>query len=125
MSQAGSRSLGLVLSVALFIGLLGAISVALVQCTMIGDRVAGVNLGRLTGTGCVKQCNDRYAGLYKQEQDRHQGAVAACSQIQDSGLRSACLQAEAVTHAAKMDELGAGKLACQDGCHNQGAGTSG
>ena len=125
MRQAGSRSLGRVLSVGLLFVLLGAVSTALVQCTMTGDRVAGVNLSRLTATGCIQQCNDLYATLYKQEQQRHQVAVAECLKIQDNALRNACQQTEAGVHAARMDELSSGKLACQDGCHVQGAGSSG
>jgi hypothetical protein len=98
--------------------------VALEQCTMMDD-VVGVRLHRAATPGCIKDCNDRYAELFKLEQKRHQAAIEACQQIEDNKLRSDCLLTESATHEANKDELTANKLACQDGCHRQGSGSAG
>jgi hypothetical protein len=105
---------------AAMVTLLGAASVMLSQCTMVGDNVTGVDLSKGRPTTCVKQCNDFYKMLFDQEAKLHQTNVEACGQ--DNG---ACKQAEDARHTARMAELGQAKIDCQNGCHTQGTGSAG
>jgi len=61
--------------------LLGMISLALTQCTMTGDNITGVGLDRSEPTTCVKQCNDQYALLFKQEQKTHDENIQQCQAL--------------------------------------------
>jgi len=125
MHHARRNPLGRILAAGLLVTLLGAVSMAFVQCTMIDDTVTGAGLSRSSGTSCIKRCNDQYAELYKLEQKRHRASVEVCHQIEDSQLRNDCLQGEAATHEANKSDLTTGKLACQAQCHRQGTGSAG
>ena len=97
---------------------------ALAGCTMVGDNVTGVDLNRGGPTTCVKQCNDAYQLLYKQEQKRHQEAHEVCQAL-PVAQQQACQAAESATHEANKDGLTEGKIDCQNNCHRQGTGSAG
>jgi hypothetical protein len=108
------------LTAALFV--LSALS--MVQCTMVGDRVTGVSVSRYSSDGCIKQCNEQYAALFKLEQKRHVAAMAACQAL-SGDAKNDCLVAESQLHTANMAQLTSDKVACHDGCHHQGSGNGG
>lgn len=105
--------------VALVIGL-----AALTGCTMVGDHLTGVDVSGAGPTTCVKQCNDAYKLLYKEEQKRHIAAVEACQALPQPD-KGACLDAESILHEANKASLSQGKIDCQNNCHRQGAGSAG
>lgn len=125
MQHARSKPLLRVLTFSALAILLGVVSLALTQCTMIRDNVTGVGLNGSAPTSCIKDCNDQYAALYKIEQKQHIANVAACKAIADNQARNDCLNAESARHSAAMDQLSSDKIACQDGCHRQGVGSAG
>lgn len=105
--------------------LLGVVSLTLSQCTMVGDNLTGVDVSRGAPTTCVKQCNDLYKMLYDQEQKLYATNKAYCQTLPQPD-KDACLAAELARHQAKMDQLGADKIACQQSCtHTQGTGSAG
>lgn len=104
---------------------LGAVALTLGQCTMVGDSLTGVSLSRRAPTTCIKECNDRFAELYKNEQKRHIAAVEQCHLLPGGAARAACLEAEDATHRANKTQLSADKTACQNRCYHEGAGTAG
>jgi len=59
--------------------LLGVVSLTLSQCTMVGDKLTGVDLNRGRPTTCLKNCNDFYALVYDQEQKYHDQAMLLCA----------------------------------------------
>ena len=116
--------------------LLGAVSLTLSQCTMVGDNLTGVELSRGRPTTCIKLCNDFYAGVYEQEQKHHDQSKLLCDVTKCADLpaeeqaacidaRQACQDAEATRHAAVTAANAAAKIACQDNCHHQGTGSGG
>jgi hypothetical protein len=114
-SRTLTRALGIAAAAALL---------ALVGCTMVGDRITGVTVTRKAATTCIKQCNDLYKTLYDEEQKLHDANVEECQSL-DQPEKGACLAAESARHAAEMERLGQAKIDCQDGCHDQGGGTAG
>ena len=124
MQHASRKSGRLVVSFALA-ALLGVLTLVLTQCTMVGDNVTGVGLNRLTATSCIKDCNDSFALLYKEEQKRHQAATEQCQLIDDNQTRQDCTAAESATHEANKAQLTADKISCQNGCYHEGAGSAG
>lgn len=124
MQHARPNRLRRAVAFAALAALLGAVSLTLSQCTMVGDNLTGVDLQRAGPTSCTKQCNDTYAGLYKMEQKRHLAAIEVCQSLAQPA-KGECLVAEDALAAANRDALGAGKIACQNDCHRQGAGSAG
>ncbi len=104
--------------------LLGAVSLTLSQCTMVGDNLTGVGLNRGRPTTCIKQCNDLYKSLYDGEQKLHDTNVEACQALPQPD-KGACLTAEAARHVAEKDRLSQAKIDCQSNCHTQGTGSAG
>jgi hypothetical protein len=96
---------------------------ALVGCTMVGDRLNGVALERGGPTTCIKQCNDLYRVLIDQEQKVRATNVERCLSLPQPE-RGACLEAEGARHAAEMERLSRARTDCQDNCHDQGVGSS-
>jgi hypothetical protein len=97
---------------------------ALAGCTMVGDHLTGVQVSGIGPTTCVKQCNDAYALLFKEEQKRHIAAKEACQQLPPTEA-GACNVAEDAVHQANKAALTQGKLDCQNNCHRQGSGSAG
>jgi len=93
-------------------------------CTLTGDNITGLSLSKGGPTTCVKQCNDTFKGEYEKERKLHQQNVEACQQLPQPD-KGDCLVAEDARHTAKMDELGAAKIECQNDCHRQGGGSAG
>jgi hypothetical protein len=104
--------------------LLGAVSLTLSQCTMVGDSLTGVDLNKGRPTTCIKQCNDLYKMLYDEEQKEHDTNMAAC-QVLPQPDKANCLAAEDARHTAAMAQLGQAKTDCQNDCHTQGTGSGG
>jgi hypothetical protein len=105
--------------------LLGVVSLTLSQCTMVGDNLTGVDLNRGRPTTCIKLCNDHYAILYDEEQKLYDTNKAACQALAQPA-KDECLAAELARHQARMGELGAAKIECQNSCtHTQGTGSAG
>jgi hypothetical protein len=125
MQHASRKSSRLVVSFVALAALLGAMTMVLAQCTMVGDNVTGVGLDRVGPTTCIKQCNDDFAALYKAEQKRHIAAQESCQMIDNNQDRQACQQAESATHEANKIQLSADKTACQNGCYHEGTGSAG
>jgi len=125
MQHASRKSGRLVVSFVALAALLGAMTMVLAQCTMVGDNVTGVGLDRVGPTTCIKQCNDTFAELYKAEQKRHIAAVEQCRLIPGGDDRAACLAAEDATHIANKTQLSADKISCQNGCYHEGTGSAG
>jgi len=98
--------------------------VVLSGCTMIGDSLTGVEVQPADATSCVKDCNDLYKTLYDQEQKLHLTNIDACQALSEPD-KDTCLSTEEARHGAAMDELSAGKEACQNDCHRQGSGIGG
>ena len=97
-----------------------ASSVALTQCRMVGDRLAGVRVDLLKRkTDCIKACKDTAKTTRRDETDVHTAAVRACAG------NTACLAQEAARHNAALLAIEAALVACQNGCHQQGGGTVG
>ena len=116
--------------------LLGAVSLTLSQCTMVGDNLTGVELNKGRPTTCIKMCNDLFALAYDQEQKHHDQGMLLCERDCASlpagdqqaciDARQACKDAEAARHVAAKDSLGQAKIQCQLDCaHNQGTGSAG
>ena len=124
MQHASRKSGRLVVSFIALAALLGAMTMVLAQCTMVGDNVTGVGLDRVGPTTCIKQCNDTFAALYKAEQKRHIGAQEACNLLSGSAQQN-CKATESATHEANKAQLTADKIACQNGCYHEGAGSAG
>jgi hypothetical protein len=124
MHHAGRKPLGRVVAFALLVALLGVATMALTRCTMTGDNITGVGLDRSAPTTCIKQCNDTYALLFKNEEKRHQAAKDYCQSL-PATEQGPCNVAEDAVHIANKDALTAGKIACQDGCHRSGTGSAG
>ena len=104
--------------------LLGVASLTLSQCTMVGDNLTGVGLNSGRPTTCIKMCNDLYKMLYDQEQKLYDTNKSACLGLPQPN-KDACLAAELARHQAKMSQLGADKINCQNNCHSQGSGSAG
>lgn len=104
--------------------LVGAVSLTLAQCKMVGDKVTGVDLNRGGPTTCIKQCNDQYKLLFDQEQKLHQTNIENCQALPQPD-RGACLEAEEVRHTAAKEALAQAKIDCQNNCHDQGGGSGG
>lgn len=105
----------------------GAVVIALVAlagCTFMGDSLTGVQVNGAGPTTCVKQCNDLYATLYKEEQKLHDTNVEACQALSQPD-KGNCLTAETARHEAAKAALSAGKIECQNNCHRQGTGSAG
>jgi hypothetical protein len=95
-------------------------SVALTQCRMVGDRLAGVRTDLLKRkSDCVKACKETLKSDTKAEGDVHSAAVRACRG------NAACLAAEAARHQAALQAIDAAFVACENGCHQQGGGSVG
>lgn len=95
-------------------------SVALTQCRMVGDRLAGVRADLLKRkSDCINGCKDTFKADKKAESDVHTAAIRACAG------NTNCLAEEASRHAAALQAIEAAFVACQNGCHNQGVGTVG
>jgi hypothetical protein len=116
--------------------MLGAVSLTLSQCTMVGDNLTGVDLYKGRPTTCLKQCNDFYKLVFDQEQKYHDQAKLLCDAVNCAALpqpdqaacidaRQACQQVEADRHAAQKAADTAAKINCQNNCHGQGAGSAG
>jgi hypothetical protein len=105
-------------------GMLGAGSLTLTQCTMVGDNISGVELERGRPTTCVKRCNDLFDFLYTSEQKRHQAQNEICQAL-PVAEQQACHATEVATHEANKASLTQGKTDCQNSCHRQGSGTAG
>jgi len=125
MQHARPHRLRRAVAYAALAALLGVVSLTLSQCTMVGDSLTGVNLKRVGPTTCIKQCNDLFALLYKLEQKRHIAETEQCRLIPGGDERAACLAAEDATHIANKDQLSADKIACQNNCYHEGAGSAG
>lgn len=110
---------------AVLAALLGVVSLALSQCTMVGDNVTGVSLARSAPTSCIKACNDLYDLLYKLEVKRHAAENDLCQQLPSGQVKNNCLQTESNRHTAAKDALTDGRTACKNNCHHQGAGSTG
>jgi hypothetical protein len=120
--------------------MLGAVSLTLSQCTMVGDHLTGVDLNKGRPTTCLKQCNDFYKLVYDQEQKYHDQALLLCEGQRDNCLAGAttpeerqacqaqhnqCSTEEAARHEAAQTQLNADKENCQNNCHSQGTGSGG
>ena len=117
---AGHRNHARIATRILLLLALAASSVALTQCRMVGDRLAGVRVDLLKRkSDCIKACKDTAKTARKDENDVHTAAVRACA-----GNR-ACLAEEAARHAAALLSIEAAFVACENGCHQQGGGTVG
>lgn len=108
---------------ALFAALLGVVALSL-SCTLVGDRLTGVDLNRNGPTTCIKQCNDQYKVLFDNEQKLHVQNNSACQALSQPA-KDQCLADEKARHDARMAELGQAKIDCQNNCHHQGSGSSG
>ena len=124
MQHASRKPARLVVSFIALAALLGAMTLVLAQCTMVGDSVTGVGLSRVGPTTCIKECNDRFALLYKAEQKRHIAAQEACNLLTGQA-QTDCKTTESVTHNANKAQLAADKIACQNGCYHEGTGSAG
>jgi len=125
MQHASRKSGRLAVSFIVLAALLGAMTMVLAQCTMVGDNVTGVGLDRVGPTTCIKLCNDSFAELYKQEQKRHIAAQEQCQLLPGGDDRATCLAAEDATHQANKNQLTADKIDCQNNCYHEGAGSAG
>jgi len=118
--RAGRRSRARIGTRILLLVALAASSVALTQCRMVGDRLTGIRVDVLKRKGdCIKGCKDTFRDAKKAETDLHAAAIRDCA-----GNRT-CLAQEAARHEAALQAIEAAYVACQNGCHNQGAGTVG
>jgi hypothetical protein len=104
--------------------LLGAATLMLSQCTMVGDNVTGLDLMKGNATNCVKQCNDLYKMLYDQEQKRYDTEKSNCLALPQP-QKDQCVAAADAQHQANMAQLGEDKINCQNNCHSQGTGSGG
>jgi hypothetical protein len=109
----------------LMASLLGTGSLTLVQCTMVGDRLTGLQLNSQASVGCLQDCNEQYAGLFKAEQKRHMFAMEACQSLGSGDEKNDCIAEESDLHQTNMRNLIRGKADCQDSCHHQGVGNGG
>jgi hypothetical protein len=91
---------------------------------MVGDSLTGVNLKRVGPTTCIKACNDLYALLYKLEQKRHIAENEQCQMLSGQAAQD-CRATESATHEANKAQLTADKIACQNNCYHEGAGSAG
>ena len=98
---------------------LTASSVALTQCRMVGDRLAGVRVDVLKRDECVKGCKDTFKADKKAENEVHTEAIRNCRG------NPTCLAEEGTRHAAALQAIEAAYAACQSGCHQQGGGSVG
>jgi hypothetical protein len=116
--------------------MLGAVSLTLSQCTMVGDNLTGVDLSKGRPTTCIKQCNDFYKLVYDQETKYHDQAkllcdVEKCAELPQPdqaaciAARQACQNAEAARHTAATSFNSQAKQDCQNNCHSQGTGSGG
>ena len=102
--------------------LLVVFALTLTQCQMVGDRITGVEASRSAASTCIKDCNDAAKVYFDAEKDLHNQNVDACQALPQP-QRGECLAAEDARHTAEMAALGQRKIDCQNGCHQQGAGT--
>jgi hypothetical protein len=120
--------------------MLGAVSLTLSQCTMVGDNLTGVDLNKGGPTTCIKQCNDFYKLVYDQEQKFHDQAMLLCANQRDACMSSAgtpeeqqacqvqyaaCRDQEEARHTEATANNGQAKTDCQNNCHSQGTGSGG
>jgi hypothetical protein len=108
-------------SYAVLVALLGALSVTLSQCTMVGERLTGPTLQRVTPTTCVGHCKDLYDNLFALERKRHLAEIEICA-VLSGPERQECLVRENVRHQAATDQLTQGKLDCLQACSRPRAG---
>jgi hypothetical protein len=119
MSQLGSSRLRRVVVYVALATLLGAVSLTLSQCTLVGDSLTGVGLNKGNATNCIAQCSNLYATLSQEEQKLHLMNLDLC------GGNLACIEAENARHLAADAALKNGKEECKANCHVQGGGTAG
>lgn len=124
MQHARPHRLRRAVAYAVLAALLGVVSLTLSQCTMVGDSLTGVNLKRVGPTTCIKQCNDLFALLYKLEQKRHIAENEQCNMLSGQAAQD-CKAIESDTHTANKAQLTADKIACQNNCYHEGAGSAG
>ncbi len=101
--------------------LLIALACSLTQCRMVGDELVGPRLSRGAddATTCATECAHVSNEAIRAESDRHVQAVHDCAGDE------ACLAAEEALHEAEVERIQAARVACQDQCHDQGAGRGG
>ena len=117
--------------------LLGVVSLTLSQCTMVGDKLTGVDVFRGRPTTCIKLCNDDAVLAFDAEQKEHAEQKELCDAVNCALLpqpdqaacidaRQACQQAESARHEAAKAAITQAKVDCQNGCaHTQGTGSAG
>jgi hypothetical protein len=108
-------------SYAVLVALLGALSVPLSQCTMVGERLTGPNLHRVTPTTCVVHCKDLYDNLFALERKRHLAEIEICAAL-SGPEKQECLVREDVRHRGATDQLNQGKLDCLQACSRPSSG---
>lgn len=109
------------LSLLSLIVVLGAGSVTLTQCRMVGDRLTGVEVQPLHGqpaSECAKQCKRDLEAALEAEFRLHVANIRAC------GRNQACLKAEFERHLRRLVEIWKDYKSCLGNCHHQGGGGS-
>jgi hypothetical protein len=88
------------------------------RCTLVGDRLTGVDVARSrqAPVPCIVECQRVANEEIRVESVLHVSNVNACDGDAD------CLADEESRHEAAVNDIQAGREVCVDGCHDQGGG---
>jgi hypothetical protein len=102
---------------ALLLVALGAASIALTQCRSVSDAVNGVDMiGIMKAKDCLTACQKTAADQLRREHQTNEHNLEACNG------NSTCIAQENARDAAAVAAIQAALVACQNTCHQQGAG---
>ena len=97
---------------------------ALVGCTMVGDRLTGVEVQSHRPNECVRACNEEFVADMTAETRRLAAALEECRPLPPADKKTCHEAALAAFHAA-VTALGQERKTCVNNCHRQGSGFGG
>ena len=107
------------------VAILSATMAMLPGCTMVSEKVTGVEVSLDSPTDCVRACNRTFLEGLAAETRRSLQNLEACKGLPTSSQREACVRAELARYRAAVEALYAARTECINGCHTQGSGSAG
>lgn len=97
---------------------------SLVGCTMVGDRLTGVEVQSHRPNECIRVCNQEFVADLTAETRKLTAALEDCRALPQAGKKTCHEAALAAFHAA-VTAIGQERKTCVNNCHRQGSGFGG